>query len=408
MKFFELNNVKTVFEKIDDTPRTAIYLYLSANGKQLQNGAHVMLGNLLLQGTNGKNAEQIALELEENGIEVTVDSRIDFLRVSIVCLDEDIEKALKIVNEIMIDSNFKTFDKEVFKFKNDTLASLDSPVTKASDAYYRELFKNHKYGVTNTKILETIDKMTINDVERYHRELLSGRKIVSVATGVKDTDYLSNLITNKLACMKNSFDGDIIEDAVQKNGESLIKIEKNDAKQAQIFQGRVVPGLRSEDCAKLNVLNSLLGGAGLSSRLFVELRDKKGLAYTVRSTYKTLKDGAYFTLYIGTESSNIKKSLQGFQTEIQRLIDEPPSNEELNGAIENLTGRYKYLYTQTNAQIAAVNGWSYINGLSFDYNENLLKEVKKVTSSDIAEMAEKYLSKESVTVVLAPKEFLNF
>lgn len=408
MKFFELNNVKTVFEKIDDTPRTAIYLYLSANGKQLQNGAHVMLGNLLLQGTNGKNAEQIALELEENGIEVTVDSRSDFLRVSIICLDEDIEKALEIVNEIMVDSNFKTFDKEVFKFKNDTLASLDSPVTKASDAYYRELFKNHKYGVTNTKILETIDKMTINDVERYHKELLSGRKIISVATGIKDTDYLSNLITNKLACMKNSFDGDIIEDAVQKNGESLIKIEKNDAKQAQIFQGRVVPGLRSEDCAKLNVLNSLLGGAGLSSRLFVELRDKKGLAYTVRSTYKTLKDGAYFTLYIGTESSNIKKSLQGFQTEIQRLIDEPPSNEELNGAIENLTGRYKYLYTQTNAQIAAVNGWSYINGLSFDYNENLLKEVKKVTSSDIAEMAEKYLSKESVTVVLAPKEFLNF
>ena len=408
MKFFELNNVKTVFEKIDDTPRTAIYLYLSANGKQLQNGAHVMLGNLLLQGTNGKNAEQIALELEEHGIEVTVDSRSDFLRVSIVCLDEDIEKALEIVNEIMVDSNFKTFDKEVFKFKNDTLASLDSPVTKASDAYYRELFKNHKYGVTNTKILETIDKMTINDVERYHKELLSGRKIISVATGIKDTDYLSNLITNKLTCMKNSFDGDIIEDTVQKNGESLIKIEKNDAKQAQIFQGRIVPGLRSEDCAKLNVLNSLLGGAGLSSRLFVELRDKKGLAYTVRSTYKTLKDGAYFTLYIGTEPSNIRKSLQGFQTEIQRLIDEPPSNEELNGAIENLTGRYKYLYTQTNAQIAAVNGWSYINGLSFDYNENLLKEVKKVTSSDIAEMAEKYLSEESVTVVLAPKEFLNF
>ena len=406
MKFIEFNNTNIVYENIKNTPRTAVYLYLSSE-KTPKEGVHTMLGNLLLQGTSKKSAAGIATELENHGIEVTIDSRADFLKVSIICLDEDLEFALKTVNEIMTDSTFETLNKEIFKFKNETLASMDTPSTKASDAYYKELFKGHKYGITNTKILETIDNVTVEDIKNYQKELLNGRKIISVASEIDDEDRLFNILVQNLPFMKKN-DVQINYCPVQKNKGNLIKIEKNDAKQAQIFQGWIVDGIKSKDCAKLNVLNSLLGGAGLSSRLFVELRDKKGLAYTVRSSYKTLKDGAHFTLYIGTEPKNIKKSLEGFKTEIQRVINEPPTDVELQGAKENFVGRYKYFYTQTNAQIASVNGWNYITGLDFSYNEKLLDEVMKVTKEDIIETVKKYLLAEPTTVVLAPKEYLDF
>ncbi|MCD8024591.1 MAG: insulinase family protein [Candidatus Gastranaerophilales bacterium] len=407
MKNIQVNNINVLFENIEDTPRSAIYLYFATDKKMPYEGCHVLLGNLLLQGTDKKTAEEIALELENLGIEVTVDSRCDFLKVSILCLNEDIAPALEIVNDFMINANFMTFNKEVYKFKGETLSSLDSPVTKASDRFYREIFKNHRYGSTNTKILETIDDMKVEHVREYYKNLLSGNKVISICADVKDEDAFLNLVTSKLKFMANSANAEIQKEPVQ-HSEGLIKITKEDAKQAQIFQGWITEGIGSEDCAKLNILNNVLGGAGLSSRLFVELRDKRGLAYTVRSSYKTLRHGAYFALYIGTEPSNIKKSLEGFKTEIERVIKEPPEQEELRGAIENYTGKYKYFYTQTNAQIASSNGWNYINGAGLDYNEKLIEQIKKITQEDIIEVTKKYLLKAPTTVVLAPGEYLNF
>lgn len=408
MKYLEINNTNVVYENIKDTPRCAIYLYFETDKPFPYEGVHILEGNLLLQGTKTKTAEQIASELENLGIEVSIDSRLDFLKISIVCLMEDIDFALDTVNDILLNSTFNSFEKEVYKFKGDTISSLDSPVTKASDAFYREIFKNHKYSLTNTKLLETVDNMKKEDVINYHNNLLSGRKIISIAADIQNENEFINKVVSKLNSMKNSSQINQINDEIKTYEPNIVKIAKNDAKQAQIFQGFITEGLYSKDYPKLCVLNNVLGASGLSSRLFVELRDKKGLAYTVRSSYKTMKHGSLIILYIGTEPTNIKKSLEGFRYEIERLIKDPPRKDELQGAIENYIGKFKYFYTQTNSQIAGANGWNWIMNLGFDFHTVILDEIKKVTRDDIIECTEKYLLKDPVTVVLAPDEYLNF
>ena len=408
MKYLEINNTNVVYENIKDTPRCAIYLYFETDKPFPYEGVHILEGNLLLQGTKTKTAEQIASELENLGIEVSIDSRLDFLKISIVCLMEDIDFALDTVNDILLNSTFNSFEKEVYKFKGDTISSLDSPVTKASDAFYREIFKNHKYSLTNTKLLETVDNMKKEDVINYHNNLLSGRKIISIAADMQNENEFINKVVSKLNSMKNSSQINHINDEIKTYEPNIVKIAKNDAKQAQIFQGFITEGLYSKDYPKLCVLNNVLGASGLSSRLFVELRDKKGLAYTVRSSYKTMKHGSLIMLYIGTEPTNIKKSFEGFRYEIERLIKDPPRKDELQGAIENYIGKFKYFYTQTNSQIAGANGWNWIMNLGFDFHTVILDEIKKVTRDDIIECTEKYLLKDPVTVVLAPDEYLNF
>lgn len=408
MKYLEINNTNVVYENIKDTPRCAIYLYFETDKPFPYEGVHILEGNLLLQGTKTKTAEQIASELENLGIEVSIDSRLDFLKISIVCLMEDIDFALDTVNDILLNSTFNSFEKEVYKFKGDTISSLDSPVTKASDAFYREIFKNHKYSLTNTKLLETVDNMKKEDVINYHNNLLSGRKIISIAADMQNENEFINKVVSKLNSMKNSSQINHINDEIKTYEPNIVKIAKNDAKQAQIFQGFITEGLYSKDYPKLCVLNNVLGASGLSSRLFVELRDKKGLAYTVRSSYKTMKHGSLIMLYIGTEPTNIKKSLEGFRYEIERLIKDPPRKDELQGAIENYIGKFKYFYTQTNSQIAGANGWNWIMNLGFDFHTVILDEIKKVTRDDIIKCTEKYLLKDPVTVVLAPDEYLNF
>lgn len=408
MNFIKQNNINIVIENIEDTPRSAIYLYLATDKDIPFDGADIMLGNLLLQGTDTKTAEEIATELENLGIEVSIDSSADYLKVSIVCLNEDVDKACELVNHFITQSNFKTFDKEVYKFKGEVSANLDIPARKASDKFYREIFKDNKYGVTNTKVLENIDNLKVEHVKEHYKNLLSGRKIISVAADIKNEEEFISKLTKYFDFMKDTTEAKPTLKTLLHDKKGIHKIIKDDAKQAQIFQGWIVEGLTSKDCAALTVLNNILGAGGLSSRLFVELRDKKGLAYTVRSSYKTLKDAAAFVLYIGTEPSNIQKSLEGFKTEIERIIKEPPVGIELQGGKENYTGKYKYLYTQTNSQIARTNGWNYITGLDFDYNKNLLDEVQNVTTDDIVQVVKKYLLKEPVTVILAPSKYLNF
>ena len=146
------------------------------------------------------------------------------------------------------------------------------------------------------------------------------------------------------------------------NEDEIVKIVKNDASQAQIIQGWLVDSFNSPISAHLAVLNNILGSSGLSSRLFVNLRDKQGLAYTVRSQYETLAHSAIFNMYIGTAPINIQKSLDGFKQELQKLADVEPSEEEMQGAKENIQGRLKY-FTQNNSQINAVQGYNYIMGL---------------------------------------------
>ena len=408
MKYLQKNGINIVLENMEDTPRCAVYLYMGTDKPLTHDGAEVILGNLLLQGTDNKTADEIAAELENLGIEINIDSTTDYLKVSIVCLNEDIGKALKLTEHFMTKSNFKTFDKEVFKFKGEVSSLLDIPARKASDKLYRELFDGHKYGITNTKILETIDKLSKEDIKEYYNNLLNGRKIVSVAADIKNEEELVSLITKNLSFMKTTNNKEVSLESLEHKKSGVYKITKNDAKQAQIFQGWIVEGLTSKDCAALSVMNNILGSGGLSSRLFVELRDKRGLAYTVRSSYRIWKDAAAFVLYIGTDPSNIKKSLDGFKTEIQRMITEPPTKVELQGGKENYIGKYKYLYTQTNAQIARTNGWSWITGLDFDYNKKLIDEINNVTADDVVRVVKEYLLKEPITVVLAPDKYLNF
>ena len=113
---------------------------------------------------------------------------------------------------------------------------------------------------------------------------------------------------------------------------------------------------------------------------------------------------AIFNMYIGTAPSNIQKSLNGFKEELQKLADTPPSEKELQGAKENISGRLKY-FTQNNSQIAAINGYNYMMGLGLDYNEKLMEKINKVSAQDVSDMAKKLLSMPKLITIIAPDEF---
>lgn len=111
-----------------------------------------------------------------------------------------------------------------------------------------------------------------------------------------------------------------------------VEIIQPDLNQAHILKGWLAASADSEDYASIALLNIILGASGLSSRLFLELRDKKGLAYVVRSAYDVARLSANFSIYIATEPNNIETSLKGFDEEIKKIKTIPVSEEELENA----------------------------------------------------------------------------
>jgi predicted Zn-dependent peptidase len=162
-----------------------------------------------------------------------------------------------------------------------------------------------------------------------------------------------------------------------------------------------VPTFEHEDIAALLILNIILGAGGLSSRLFLELRDKKGLAYVVRSSCEANALAANFSIYIATEPKNIQVSLDGFKEEIQKIKDIPVSKEELENAKNNLLGKWAFSQ-ETNLQQAALAARNAVVGIGADYNDRLKAKIKTVTPADIQRAANQYLGENYVLSVVKP------
>ena len=407
MKKHQLKNgITVILNENKNTPRTAVTFYLCLENPEKKAGVNVLLNRLFLQGTTTRSAEEIAEQTEENAIELYSEIKTDFLRFKGLCLNEDLSLTLELMEDIMLHSTLDDFEKEVIKLKGEIEAELDSPKAKANDSFYKSLYENHPYGNTSTKILENIDDIQKVDVKEAYDDILSNsKKIISVAGDFQEDKLLSLLeqhfgkILNNEKYLSKTSVPELLED-------KLVVVEKDDAKQAQILEGWLFPTYSNKEYATVCLMNSILGSSGLSSRLFLELREKQGLAYTVRSIYEPKLKCASFTIYIGTEPKNIKTAIDGFKVEIEKIKNIPVSDEELQDAKNNVIGKRGF-YFETNALISSIVGMYETQGLGYDYEEKFIQSLKEVTSEDILKCAQTYFSSPKVLTVLAPKKDID-
>ena len=272
---------------------------------------------------------------------------------------------------------------------------------KVSDLFSKTIFKNHFYGHSYTKVLEEVDNVSLDDIKQAYFELLNKSKKNLALVGDLDFDFVLEKLNLNLAQipMSQNLESKIPE--VNAIEQERVEIIKEDAQQAQIIQGWQVAQIGTEDYAKLMLLNVILGASGLSSRLFLELREKKGLAYTVRTSYENHLKSAIFSIYIGTEPSNIKTSIEGFKKEIEKIKNELVPQEELNNAKNNIIGKQQFI-TETNSQQANLMAYYAISGKPYDYQKTVIENLKKVTSEDLKECANKYFTEDYILAVLRP------
>jgi predicted Zn-dependent peptidase len=178
-------------------------------------------------------------------------------------------------------------------------------------------------------------------------------------------------------------------------------VEHQDTQQAIVMLGYLAPPSGDPDCIPLKLISSYLGN-GMSSRLFVELREKRGLAYDVSAFYPTKLDTSHFAVYMGTAASNTQVAVSGLRAEVDRLCLVNLAQEELQAAKNKLLGQYA-LGKQTNGQLAQTYGWYELMGLGADFDAEFSMAIEKVTAQQLQDTAIKYLSNPYISIV-TPEE----
>ena len=402
MREFELaNGIKSVYKKNSETPRIAMTMNFSIDEEERLAGVYSLMTRLLLQGTDKYNNEELAKILDENGIEIIADMKQDYLRFRLLCLNEDFPKAIELLENIVKKSTFAEFDKEKTKMRGELVAELDSARLKVSDAFVKTVYEGHYYGHTYTNILAALDDITKEDVVDAYKRILSASKKVIAVVGSPEEDYVKKLLSDHFSDLSNNEEAKKSYSAPVLNESRKTEVIKEDAQQAQILKGWIVPTYKDEDYPVILVINTILGASGLSSRLFRELREKKGLAYTVRTSCEIRALSAVFSIYIATEPSNIETCLNGFREEVDKLKTDLVSEEELRNAKNNIFGKHQFI-VETNFQQSVSLAYYGIIGLPFGYYDTMYEKIKAVTSEQVMECAKKYFNDNNVVAILHP------
>jgi predicted Zn-dependent peptidase len=170
-----------------------------------------------------------------------------------------------------------------------------------------------------------------------------------------------------------------------------------ETQQSIVMLGYLTVGVKSPDYAALKLLSTYLGN-GLSSRLFVELREKRGLAYDVSAVYPTRLETSQFVVYIGTAPQNTTIALEGLQGETERLAECLLTPEELQTAKNKLLGQYA-LGKQTNSEVAQLYGWYETLGLGIEFDQDFQEKINQVTPEIAQQVAKDYLLSPYLSVV---------
>jgi predicted Zn-dependent peptidase len=259
----------------------------------------------------------------------------------------------------------------------------DEPSDKVHDVLDEAIFGDHPLGKRIIGTSDVIGSIPIPDIKAYHDARYTGDNIVVAAAGNLDHDKLVEQ-TKKLLDPKPS--GDPGSEQPKLNGATpTIGFQAKDTEQYHLCLG--APGIARNDDRRyaLRMLNTIFGGSS-SSRLFREIREKRGLAYSVGSYSDSYRDTGMVALYIGTREDNVEEAFEVTGAELRRLGTEDVTEEELSRAKESVKGRLVLGQESTAARMARLAG-SLLFDIEIDSLDETIAKVDAVTAADVRSVA---------------------
>jgi predicted Zn-dependent peptidase len=368
----------------------------------------------MMQGTTSRSAEEISQELEPRGMNLSVSSGDDYLLASGTAVKDDTSALFLVMQDVLTSPAFSQdeIDKVKKNLRQVFTAKRDNPSDMALENLYLKLYPFHPYGNVGQRIIPHLDLIKRQDIVDYFNTYVVPKNMVVSVVGGFDPAVIKSYFESAFPASLNNRSQLTVNPYTTAEAVPPLKRDEtyveNKTTQAAtwIAQGWLTPSINeTKDHIPLKVINSLLG-SGLSSRLFVDLREKHGLAYVVSSFYPSNEQKGQFVMYLGTDPKNQNAVLQGFHKEIMRLKSQPVSEKELQEAKDKLSGAFALAH-ETNANQAFYLGLYETLGVGYEYDNQYPQEIQQVTSQEVQQVAQKYFSQPSVTSIVAPPQAMQ-
>ena len=363
-------------------------------------GVASFAASLLDEGAGDLDARAFQERLEAHAIGLSFSAARDTLRGSIRTLIENRDEAFELLRLALTEPRFDA--DAIERVRAGMLAGLRRQSTSPGDIvslrWFARAFPNHPYGRPVQGTLDSVPKITVEDLKRYVGQVLARSTLKIAVVGAIDAATLAALIDKAFGALPAEPKLALIAEIAP---EGLGSREVIDLDVPQTFIAFGGAGLKRSDpdFIAAYVLNHILGGGSFSSRLYREIREKRGLAYSVYSYLAPFTYAGLFMGNVSTRNDRAAESLAVITEEIRRIAADGPTTEELEKAKNYLVGSYALRF-DTSGKIAGQLLEIQLEDLGIDYIDRRNGLVVAVTAEDVRRAAKRFLSDDRLLVTL--------
>lgn len=391
------NGQRLITEKLDHLRSICLGFWIPAGSRdepaELYGASH-FLEHLLFKGSSKYTAEEIAQVFDTLGGELNASTSREYVVVYGRFLDDQLPTAMDVMTDMLLTPTFTDLDQEREVILEEVAMVDDSPQDLIHDVLAEVVLDGHPLAHPILGTRDSIAGASETRLRAFHRELFGYNHMVVAAAGNVDHDQVRELLLNREAAAgRRSPKRSRVAPEPRPSRHFVAK----ETEQMHVCYGGV--GLARNDPRRfqLSVLDSLFGGS-LSSRLFQEVREKRGLVYSVYSFANLYEETGLVGLYFGCRPERLGTAVEIIGRELKRLVTERVPEDELQRAKEHLKGRMILGLESTSSRMSRL-GKGVITDTEILSLDELAARIEAVTSEQVLELAAEFFRPDSLSIV---------
>jgi predicted Zn-dependent peptidase len=353
-----------------------------------QAGISHFLEHLLFKGTDRFSSVEIDQIFDGMGAEANAGTGKETTSVYSRFLDQHLDRAFDVLADMVLRPSYPDIDSERQVVIEEIAMYEDEPSDKVHDVLSAAIFGDHPLGRPIIGRADVVSSVPVPEIAAYHDARYTGSNLVIAAAGNLEHERLVELVES--ACSDASNGSNHKETPPPGSARPSASFHQKSTEQYHLCMGG--PGIPRGDERRfaLRVLDTLFGGSS-SSRLFQEVREKRGLAYSVYSYASHYVDTGQVGLYVGTRPDNVAEAMKVIGAELERVVADPVPEDELTRAKENVKGRMVLSFESTLTHMNRLGG-SVLMDVPLLSLDEMLAAIDDVSTDDVAALARELLA----------------
>jgi predicted Zn-dependent peptidase len=379
---------RVISERVPGVRSVAIGFWIGAGSRDetdAKAGVSHFIEHLLFKGSRAYTAQQIAEIFDGLGGELNAATSREHTMVYARVPDAHVQTALNVMTDMVFAPAFSDLDSEREVVLEEIAMYEDTPQELVHDLFSEAVFGRHALGRPVIGTADVISTVTKRVVSTYHRQMYAGGNVVIAAAGNVEHNKLMRMLQRAQSQQRPPAGGPRVRRPLVKAPPPGLAFAKKDTEQYHVCVG--APGIARSDRRRFaaSILDSILGGSA-SSRLFQEIREKRGMAYSVYSFASQYTDTGLVGVYIGTREENLAPCLEITGEQLADIAAGKLRSDEITRAKENLKGRIMLSMEATSNRMSRL-GKSLVTDTELLSFERIIAEIEAVQPEEVSELA---------------------